>query len=216
MQFVKEMMEVYIERALRELWDSIAKKKGKFPLAVEEAALNSLVTGCIYRYLHDRKVYDSFAISEAKVLRDYTSSGRCDIVWYYGDNIVYFELKGPVYDYQNNSAAVKQQFSNLKMAREQVESIKYHENEKWYGYKENGLYKRYGCIMGMILSRSKTDSSDFVELEESIKEMNNISDDKYEYIAYKAAEDTCCDLSYGNIENLTGDGYFLLYKIIEL
>ena len=70
--------------------------------------------------------------------------------------------------------------------------------------------------MGMILSRSKTDSSDFVELEESIKEMNNISDDKYEYIAYKAAEDTCCDLSYGNIENLTGDGYFLLYRIIEL
>ena len=95
MHFVEEMIRNYVVPALRELWDNMAKKKGKCPLAVEEAALNSLVTGCIYGYLYDRKVYDSFAISEAKVLRDYTGSGRCDIAWYYGNNIVYFELKGP-------------------------------------------------------------------------------------------------------------------------
>lgn len=111
------MISKYLEPTLQRLWDNAAKKKGKYPPAVEEAALNSLVTGCIYRYLHDKNDYNSFAISEAKVLRDY---------------------------------------------------------------------------------------------------INTSSEKKYEVIKYKPVEGAYCDLSYGNKDNLIGDGYFLLYRIIEL
>lgn len=155
------IIEDYLLPYLNNKWLSMHREASqypdrRFPFVIEEAVLNTALTGSIFRYMHDNNDYASTLVSEAQVKRYGTDKGRCDIIWYSSDTVYYVELKG-VFLYDTAEANINALLEYVDRAVEQVhsiisESIKNNTltiNEKWYGFAPK---YRCGFVGGLLLS----------------------------------------------------------------
>ncbi len=219
----------YLEPYLKKMFEAnavinpnrqIGKLDKKIPYVTEEAAFNSLLTGCIHQYIVMRQEYSSFVISEGIVKRrdivekEYT--GRCDIVWYINDIVFYIELKGAIYKNDTGDWHVKTAENACAEARKQIDSIvkSSHNdtaqvpNEDWYNFKPG---KRYGCYLTMIYSTINSNKeSNFAEIKQSLKKTENAPDILVEQHFDQFALVTDSKKKYDT------DGYFVVGNIFPI
>jgi hypothetical protein len=224
---IKNYMVPYINNKWTNMQKVLSGSKinrQRLPFAVEEAVLNTALTGSIYKYMLDNSDYDSILVSEAAVKRANGGKGRCDLVWYTGKDVYYMELKGSFYyGFNNSNTTVNEAFKYLNSAVEQVYSITSKDmlihdgltdNEYYYGLTPKN---RYGFVAGIILSEVSEDekSSNFDKIGESIN--NKISSTNKEFytrlFSYKFGNPSL-DISYyknkDQKENARSDGYYLI------
>lgn len=224
------IIENYLVPYINSKWTSMQQdtsidSERRFPFIVEEAVLNTALTGSIFRYMLDNNDYSSTLVSEAKVKRSGDRNGRCDIIWYSDETIHYIELKGAFYGYDKAKATVNQTLNYLNEAVKQVYSIVSNdspqtENEHFYGYIPKS---RYGFIGGIIFSEvaDNGQASSFGVYQELLKDDKlSIGSGIKPVIYAKQFEGSPVDISYykqdGQKELIKSDGYFLIcteYKI---
>lgn len=218
-----EAIEKYLIPDLKAKWNRIQSIPNgrRFPLAVEEAAFNTILTASIYRILVDRGDYTSTLVSETEVKRlGGTKRGRCDIVLLTEDIAHYIELKGVfLYGYKSPERTIKQACKHLNLAISQVYSItakdifikdELTQTEYYYGYQPK---KRMGLVAGIIIAQldGQKKKSNFEAINEQLKILKEKS--KVNLLIHECLfEGPPVDVSYYNPERVGeySDGFFLI------
>jgi len=165
-KIVKDYLMPYLENKWLGMYGEASQYPDRrFPFVIEEAVLNTALTGSIFRYMHDNNDYTSTLVSEAGVKRHGTGKGRCDIIWYSGDAVYYIELKN-VFLYGTVEASVEAAKKYVDEAVNQIYSIVSEsmakntvtENERWYGFVPK---RRYGFVGGLLFSEENKKSNSF-------------------------------------------------------
>jgi len=221
----------YLVPYLNNKWQSMHQEATqypdrRFPFIVEEAVLNTALTGSIFKYLHDIGDYSSTLVSETQVKRYGSKGGKCDIIWYCGESVYYAELKG-VFLYKTADASINSLLKELNWAVDQVLSITsestandtYTMNEKWYGFAPK---HRHGFVGGLLLSDKKY--GEFSEYRDYINSNRLYIDAGQKGIELKHYErqfEGCLlNASYfdsrGQKTTIEADGYFFLCAEFEV
>lgn len=221
----------YLVPYLNNKWQSMHQEATqypdrRFPFIVEEAVLNTALTGSIFKYLHDIGDYSSTLVSEAQVKRYGSKGGKCDIIWYCGESVYYVELKG-VFLFDTAEASIKELLECLKKAIDQVLSItsysiedkKVTMNEDLYGFTPK---YRYGFVGGLLLSDKKYgEFSDYLDYINSNRLYIDAGQKEIELKHYERQFEGCLlNASYfdsrGQKTTIEADGYFFLCAEFEV
>lgn len=225
----EKIIDNYLMLYLKNKWSGMQREASqyperRFPFVIEEAVLNTALTGSIFRYMHEHSDHSSTLVSEAKVKRYGTDKGRCDIIWYSGDSVHYIELKG-VFLYNTAEASLKAAVKCLNEAVDQVYSIvsdsiakaDVTQNEQWYGFAPR---HRYGFVGGLLFSDINSENNKFSDYERLLNsgELAIERGIKLNVKKQQFAGDPL-DVSYYNKEGkktIKSDGYFFLCAEFEI
>ena len=214
-----ENLEYIIENMLpckmEEIWKACLHKNKRIPYVVEEAGFNSLLLSCIYDFVSKNEKYESFAVSEAIVIRSGGTKGRCDIIWYIDDEAYYLELKGACFGSNSVKTDIKNSLNSICHAKEQVKSIDYSQNEKWYNFNPA---KRYGCCLSTIHSITHDERTTFEEISQIISEKVE-SEERYRGLKVfksKYFKSNEYPIIYDGSEPYKNDGFFIIGQIFGI
>lgn len=224
------IIEKYLIKYINNKWTSMQQGTSLyperiFPFVIEEAVLNTALTGSIFRYMHDNNDYASTLVSEAHVKRSGNRNGRCDIIWYSGDAVHYIELKS-VFLYDTAEANLNAALYYLNEAIKQVYSIVSDdmlkngvtENERWYGYAPK---HRYGFVGGFIFSEINNKDKSFINYQKLLNNDKLVIGSSIKPIVYeKQFTGDPLDISYykqdGQKVTIKSDGYLLICAEFEI
>lgn len=225
----KGIIDEYLLSYLNSKWlgmqqEALQYPKRRFPFVIEEAVLNTALTGSIFRYMHEKNDYTSTLVSEAQVNRYKSDKGRCDIIWYSGDSVYYIELKG-AFLYETAKANLKAAIKYLCKAIDQVYSIASErmatgdvtQNEQWYGFAPKHWYI---FVVGLLFSDINSNKNRFCDYEDLLASDKFVIGQGFKLVVKKHqfAEATL-DISYynqGGKKIIKSDGYFFLCTEFEI
>ncbi|HHW31423.1 MAG TPA: hypothetical protein GXX20_07100 [Clostridiaceae bacterium] len=224
------IIEKYLIKYINNKWTSMQLEDfqypgRRFPFVIEEAVLNTALTGSIFQYMHDNNDYSSTLVSEAKVKRTGDRNGRCDIIWYSGDTVHYIELKS-VFLYDTAEENLNKALYFLNEAVEQAYSIVpkdmfkdgVTENERWYGYTPK---HRYGFVGGFIFSEINNRDKSFINYQKLLNNDKLVIGSSIKPIVYENQfTGEPLDISYyrqeGQKVTIKSDGYFFICAEFEI
>lgn len=225
----KGIIDKYLLHYLDNKWLGMQREASqyperRYPFVIEEAVINTALTGSIFRYMHDNNDYTSTLVSEAQVKRHGKDKGRCDIIWYSGDAVHYIELKG-AFLYDKADANLNAAIKYLNEAVDQIYSIVLEnmakitvtQNEQWYGYAPK---HRYGFVGGLLFSDINSEENKFSDYQ-GVLTMDKLVIGRGIRLDLrkKQFQGTPLDISYYNKDGkqiIKSDGYFFLCAEFEI